>query len=291
MRTVQIVLVLCGIMLLLCGCRENADTDAEFSRPDPPVAGLGDGPGEDAGGLQDGMTLMLADDPNAGIEVRSATGEMIPPCMPWDFAIESYAPMVAGHADLSMNGIDECIIGYQFIEEDSVGEPTEAAYFALIRYDQSLDLWQEWFSIPAPGDERYVDGTSIIEAGDINGDGTAELVLLYHGFGVSSRPETLYVWQIIDGELHDAIARGYIDLTSDDAVAVEDFRSAYPGPEIVLAVADMGDEAHAESHYYNLQAYGWTGSRYDRVHQSRTAEPRVDARSALAEYIDQHGDN
>lgn len=291
MRFTPVLIVLAVVALTICGCTREAETEIEEGgpqlgeAPDVPV----NMPPDVQAGTTGGGTLQLSDDPTAAIEVEGGAGADIPSCLPGDFAIDRFGPKVAGHVDLTMDGIDECIIGYQFTEVDDLGEPTEAPYFALIRYDTTTGYWQEWFSIPAPGDERFVDEKSILAAGDINDDGIAELMLRYYGFGVSARPETLYIWQIVDGELAEAVDGGCVEMSSDDVVTMGEFGEAFPGPELLFALADTGDEAHADAHHYVLRAYGWIGDAYAEVGDARTDTPVADPGAALDDWVQAQG--
>ncbi|HCU37222.1 MAG TPA: hypothetical protein DGT21_17820 [Armatimonadetes bacterium] len=286
MRSTPVVIALAVVALSLCGCpRETEGGGGGTQIGEAREVPVNMPPDVQVGTTGGGGTLQLSNDPTAAIDIGGGMKAVIPPCMPGDFAIDRFAPKVAGHVDLTMDGVDECIVGYQFTEVDDLGEPTEAAYFALLRYDGNTGHWQEWFSIPAPGDERFVDEESILAAGDINDDGIAELMLRYYGFGVSARPETLYIWQIIDDELTDAVAGGCVEMSSDDVVTMGEFGEAFPGPELLLARADMGDEAHADAHHYILKAYGWIGDGYAEVGDARTDTPVADPGAALADWV------
>ena len=215
-------------------------------------------------------------------EPPEAAGEL-PACDPQPFALEGYEVKVAENADLDGDGQDECIVGCQGATVDEVGEPTDPAYFTLAHYADGE--WQEWFSIPAPGDERFVDEESVVAAEDLNDDGIVELALQFYGFGVSSRPQTLYVWQITDDGSESAIQGDAVAATSDDGLLVQDIDDRWPGQELVFAIAQMGDEAHAAPHRYKIVVYGWKDALYRKVATATPARKFAGHGAALEAYV------
>jgi len=210
----------------------------------------------------------------------------IPACSSEQFAISNYQVAGSDYVDLDMDGLEEFIIGYQYALTDDLGEPKEAAYFTVARWDG--EQWQEWFSIPAPGDERYVDDGSIFSAGDINDDGVAELFLRFYGFGVSSRPETVYAWQVTNEGLEAAIPGESIEMSSDDHISLDYVSASHPGLEIIIAFAESGSEAHADAHPYRIEVYGWNGNTYEKISTQPAGRKYPGPEEALIAYVEAH---
>ena len=194
---------------------------------------------------------------------RHTTAE-VPPCDPEAFALTGYQVMAHASADLDGDGTPEEIIGCQGVQKDELGEPTEPAYFTLARWTASA--WEEWLSIPSPGEERFVEEGSIVSTEDLNEDGVVELVLRFCGFGVSSRPEPVYVWRIVNGAAEEAVDGGGVMATSDDGLIIQDMDLNYPGRELIFAFMEWGEgEAHFEPHRYRIAVYGWAKGLYRKV--------------------------
>jgi hypothetical protein len=192
--------------------------------------------------------------------------EGLPPCDFSQFAAgPEYAAVVSQAADLLGEGQTVWIIGYKSTHLDELGYPRDVAYFTLARLNASRTGWEEWFSIPAPDGEGAIDEQSIMAVGDINDDGSSELVLRFYGFGVSSRPENTYVFRITEEGSEPASQPFPIEATSDDALTLDDFYREYPGSEFVLARAVMGDEPHAAPHRYRIAVWAWVNGLYRKV--------------------------
>ena len=270
---VSVLVVLLAVLALLSGCETTMPQSAEG-----------------------GDTVALGGEGDVAIET-DALGEDeyedetettdLPACDPEPFSGGAEC-MVSGFADLDGDGTDECIMGFQERATDELGEPQGPAFFELAKWNG--DQWGEWFGIPAPGGETFVDEASIAFAGDINDDGIAELGLQYYGFGVSSRPETLYVWQVQSGGVETAIEGGSVDTSSDDGCLVDDIDGNFPGQEIVFAIAQMGDEAHAAAHRYEVVLYGWSDGLYRLVGDSLLDEVFADPLDAIEAYELSQGD-
>ena len=182
---------------------------------------------------------------------------------PAELATDGYKCTFSQSADLDRDGVKEYILGYQFEAAADLGEPKEVAYVTLAKKRGSQ--WSEWFSIPGPAGEKYCDKNSLVAAADLNKDGVVELVLRFYDFGVSSRPENLYVWQVKKEGLESVADQEPIELSSDDALGAEDTDLAYPGKELLVVVAQMGGEVHSAPHKYKVFTYGWTKGKYWKV--------------------------
>jgi len=216
-------------------------------------------------------------------EPAGEPGNEAPPCDAQQFAYEGYEVKTTAYADLDGQGTHECLIGCQGTKTDDLGEPQEPAYFTVARYDGKQ--WAEWFGIPAPGDERYVDQESVVATEDLNEDGVVELALQYYGFGVSSRPETLYVWRVTGEGLEGAIRGDAVETSSDDGLLIQDVDRRWPGREIVFAIAQIGDEAHAAPHVYRIVVYGWADGLYRKVASSTPRQEYAGSEAALKAYV------
>jgi len=188
----------------------------------------------------------------------------LPKCDTAELAAGGYETTVVHQADLDGDGVKECIIGYQFSRTDEMDEPVEIAYFVIAKWDGAA--WGEWFSIPGPDGEKLCDESGLLAAEDLNGDGVVELVLRFAAYGVSSRPENIYVWQVKDEGLQPAADREPIESSSDAAVAIKDYDLNCPGKEIYLAVPVWAEgEAHFGPHRHDILTYGWSKGKYRQV--------------------------
>lgn len=199
------------------------------------------------------------------------------------FAVEGYAAVVSAQADLDLDGADEHIVGYQCTVTDDLGEPAGPAYFTIARLEEGV--WQEWIGVPAPSEETYVDSGSVIATGDINDDGTAELVLRFYSFGVSGRPANIYFWRVMNSDLQPAIVGGVAEMSSHDGFAMHDVDPNCPGPEFLFAWVDIGDEPQAEPHRYSIEVWGWGGKTYDQVGGALPGAVYESPDAAIAAYL------
>lgn len=258
MRGLWMLALLCAV-LLVAGC----------PKPDAPETGAvavekpAPRPGQDA-------------EPEKAEETE---GEPAPQCPVSEFGDPDSDVALESYVDLDGDGIDECVIGFQARTKDDVGEPVAPAYVELVKWDGSE--WTSWFSVPAPGGETFVDEDSLAIAEDINEDGVVELGIQFYHFGVSSRRENLYLWQVKDGGVEPAVEGDVIESTSDDEMLIEDVSASFPGSELVLARALMGDEAHAEPHRYEVSTYAWSSGMYRVVDTVTTEETFADPADAI----------
>ncbi|MCX7598858.1 MAG: hypothetical protein N2512_08340 [Armatimonadetes bacterium] len=192
--------------------------------------------------------------------------EGLPDCDFSKFAAgQEYTAVVSQAADLFGGKQTVWIIGYKSTELDEMGYPKDVAYFTLARLNASRTGWEEWFSLPAPDGEGEIDERSIMAVGDINEDGHMELVLRFYGFGVSARPENTYVFRITEEGSEPVSVPFPLEATSDDTITMEDFYGEYPGMELVLARAIMGDEPHGAPHRYRIGVWAWKDGMYREV--------------------------
>jgi len=264
MRTRTLIVVLPALLMAVCssGCRQPTDTG--MTPPEDPARVDELGPDAGIGVVE--ATPEPGDEPEDDDPqvLRSDPGKL-PPCGAEVLGDGSSEATVTGYSDLDGDGIIECIMGFQGTETDELGEPIDTAYFQLARWTGAE--WEEWFGIPAPGGEKYVDMESIVIAHDINDDGVVELGLQFYGFGVSSRPETFYLWQVGPDGLEEAIEGSCVGTSSDDGLVVQDLVPSYTGEELIFAIAEMGDEAHADAHGYSIHVYAWHRGLYREVDQ------------------------
>ncbi len=233
------LLAMCSLAVSLAGCQRQPGRDKEVASRQ--------------------AALKPAKPPSAPTEPP----DHLSPFDPQQFVLAGYEFRVTAAADLDGDGVEEHIVVSQSAITDELGEPQDPAYFTLAWFDG--EKWAEWLSIPAPGDERYVDDESMVAAEDLNDDGVVELALEFYGFGVSSRPETLYVWQVLDEGLEPAIEGEAVETSSDDGLMIEDLDLNYPGRELIFAIMQGGDEAHAAPHRYEIVVYGWAEGMYGPV--------------------------
>lgn len=192
-----------------------------------------------------------------------------------------YKAVCSEQADLLGDGNFEWIIGYQSAQTDDMGYPKDTAYFTLARYDAAKGDWVEWFSIPSPGNENALDDHSIRWIGDLRGDGKVEIGLVFYGYGVSSRPEPEYIYQITkDGAAVPFTDPFPIDKTSDDALTIDELLPEYPGQELALATAVMGGEAHSAPHRFKVTLFAWTNGLYRPVKSTTTSKSYPNAIAA-----------
>jgi hypothetical protein len=166
-------------------------------------------------------------------------------------------------ADLNGDGTDEVLVACQYSATDSVGEPKGAAYIAIARWTGSE--WEEWMCIGGESNETIVDDSSFVRAGDLNGDGKPELILRLYGFGVSGRPENVYVLRLLEDQSEPCIVGGMVELTSQDGFVVAEVDSNCPGPELLFANVQPSDGPEAGPHRFAVEAWGWSGDTYDYV--------------------------
>ncbi len=83
---------------------------------------------------------------------------------------------------------------------------------------------------------------------------------MFYGFGVSGRPENIYVWRLFteENELRPAIKGGCAETTNRDGLKFADCDEFCPGPEMVFATMQLGDEAMADAHAYSIEVWGWS---------------------------------
>jgi hypothetical protein len=198
-----------------------------------------------------------------------------------DFALDGYEAQAVGEADTDGDGTNEGLIAFQYGTVDEVGEPLKVAYVSVVRWDGSA--WQEWAMVHGENDERFADNDSLVRAGDINGDGTPELIVRFYGFGVSGRPENVYVYHLADdGTLTSIVQGGCAQLTSKDGFAVADVDKNTPGPELLFAFAQPDQGPEAGPHAFALEVHGWTGSQYEYVSGKTTSEKYASGADAIA---------
>jgi len=254
MERVALLLVVCFV-LALCGCPPQVPRTEGGTVVEP---GSPAGPADSA--QADGRDTAYQ------LDAVDSAGEL-PPCTAEDFGAEGTTPVFTKYADLDGDGVLDAIMGYQASETDELGEPVFPAFVELARW--SGQEWEEWFGIPAPGGETMLDADSLVVAGDMNDDGIPELGIQFYGFGVSSRPETLYLWQVVDEGLEPGIEGEALDTTSDAGMLIQDVVDYYPGVELVLAEPIMGDEAHAAPHKYSIRLFGSEDGIYRKMQEFR----------------------
>jgi len=207
----------------------------------------------------------------------------VPPCDPAAFAQTGYEVMTHASADLDGDGTPEEIIGCQGVQKDELGAPIEPPYFGIARWTGSA--WEEWFTIPSSGDEKFLEEGSIVSTEDLNEDGCVELVLRFYGFGVSSRPEPIYVRRIVNGAAEEAVDGGGVMASSDDALTIADMDVNFPGRELIFAFMEWGEgEAHVDAHRYRIAVYGWAKGLYRKVDSLSPAVKFRSAEAALEAY-------
>jgi hypothetical protein len=205
----------------------------------------------------------------------------LPGLDPTDFAAEGYEAQAVGEADIDGDGTSEGLLAFQGFEVDDVGEPIRPAYISIVRSDGSS--WQEWAKIVGENDERFADNDSLVRAGDINGDGTPELVLRFYGFGVSSRPENVYVYHLADdGTITSVVTGGCAQLTSKDGFVVAEVDGNTPGPELLFAFSQPDQGPEAGPHAFALEVWGWTGAEYEYVSGKTTSEKYASGADAIS---------
>ncbi len=173
--------------------------------------------------------------------------------------------------DLLGDGGREWIIGYQDRQTDDLGYPKKKAYFVVARYDESKGEWAKWFTISPPGDEHGLDDRSIRAIGQMQGN-QVFVELMFYGFGVSSRPEPVCLYEITEQGAQPVTKPFPIPKTSDDVVLSYDVSPDSPGDEEIFAQAVMGGEAHAAPHRFKLTTYGWKGGIYAPVKTQTTSK-------------------
>lgn len=222
----------------------------------------------------------LSDRLKGGSSVGSDGPVDLPNLDPMEFAAEGYEPTATGEADIDDDGVSEGLVVYQGFEVDSVGEPVRPAYISILRSEGSG--WQEWTKIVGENDERFADSDSLVRAGDINGDGTPELILRFFGFGVSSRPENVYVYQLLDdGSVTPVIVGGCVEMTSKDGFVVAEVDSTTPGPELIFALVQPSDGPESDPHRFAVEAWGWNGSEYEYVSGETTSTTYASGSDAI----------
>lgn len=267
-RSALMGLLVAGLALLLAGCPKSPPPETPVAPPRPSVGG----------------------EPTTGAKPSAVTVPEggLPKCDPGELAAEGYRATVVRQVDLDGDDVEECIIGYQFSKTDEMDEPVEIAYFAIAKWDGAA--WGEWFSIPGPDGEKYCDESGLLAAEDLNGDGVVELVLRFAAYGVSSRPENIYVWQVKDEGLEPAADREPIESSSDEAVAVKDYDLNYPGKEIYLAVPVWAEgEAHLGPHRHDIVTYGWSKGKYRQVDVFKQPVRVENAEAALNAFFSGRG--
>jgi hypothetical protein len=190
------------------------------------------------------------------------------------FARSGYEAVCSDKGDLLGDGNVEWIVGYQTTRKDDMNYPADPAYFAVVRYDKAQGQWVDWFSLEAPGGEHGLDDKSIRGIGQKQGN-QVFVELMFYGFGVSSRPEPVCLYEITADGAKPATEPFPIAKTSDDVVLSYDVSPNYPGDEEIFAQAVMGSEAHSAAHRYKLTTYGWKGGVYVPV-KSQTTDKAYD---------------
>lgn len=257
-------LVSAALLVALGGCPGSRPAP-EPHPPDPP------GPH----GLDD-----LADHDDAD-EPEAAAADL-PACDFYQFSCGGqYDAVVSRLADLDGDGVPEWIIGYQCNSFDDLDFPADPAYFTFAKLDSQGRAWTEWFNIPAGDGEGALDEDSIPLAENLSGDGYVEVVLVMYGFGVSSRPENVYVYSIRNGGSEEASRPCPIPTSSDDTIVFADVAPDYPGKELLWAQALPGEEAHAEPHRYRIITLAWLNGLYREVDSWTTKTTHPDGAAAL----------
>ena len=206
----------------------------------------------------------------------------LPPCDFYPFSCGGqYDAVVSRLVDLDGDGVPEWIIGYQCNSFDDLDFPADPAYFTFAKLDAQRQTWEEWFNIPAGDGEGALDEDSIPLAEDLSGDGHVEVVLVMYGFGVSSRPENVYVYSIRNGGSEEASRPCPIPTSSDDTIVFADVDPDYPGKELLWAQALHGDEAHAEPHRYRIITLAWLNGLYREVDSWTTKATHAGGGAAL----------
>ncbi|NSW55957.1 MAG: hypothetical protein HPY44_08090 [Armatimonadetes bacterium] len=247
-------LVMCFV-LAICGC--------------PPDVPQTEGRTVGAPGVPAGPTASSQPDGDETVYQLDAVDSAgdLPPCTAEDFGTEGTTAVFTKYADLDGDGVLDAIMGYRASQTDELDEPVSPAFVELARW--TGQEWEEWFGIPAPGGETMLDADSLVVAGDMNDDGIPELGIQFYGFGVSSRPETLYLWQVVDDGLEPGIEGEALDTTSDAGMLIQDVVDYYPGVELVLAEPIMGNEAHAAPHKYSIRLFGSEDGIYRQLQEFR----------------------
>lgn len=259
------VLGVMGLLILAGGCPGTRPAPAPHP-PDPPAPH-----GDDSND---------ADDRDAPLPDLAD----LPPC---DFYLFScggqYDAVVSRLVDLDGDGVPEWIIGYQCNSFDDLDFPADPAYFAFAKLDAQGRAWKAWFDIPAGDGEGALDEDSIPLAEDLSGDGNVEVVLVMYGFGVSSRPENVYVYSIRNDGAEEASRPSPIPTSSDDTIVFADVAPDYPGKELLWAQALPGEEAHAAPHRYRIITLGWLNGLYRQVDSWATDATYAGGAAALEE--------
>lgn len=258
-----------SLLIVLSGCAERLQTRSRAPDSQP-----GSQQGKAAGSTPSSAPRAH----KTGRKLPRRTGT-VPACNPDTLAIDGYKPVLQQYADLDGDAVDECIIGYQYERTDEMGEPEEIAYLTLAKYRGRK--WEEWLSVPAPAGEKYCEEDSLVAARDVNQDGLIELIVRFYGFGVSSRPATVYVWQVAEDGLRPAIESEFVETSSGDKLVLRDVRPELPGDELVFSIAQPGREPATAPHRYRVVVYGWSDGQYRSVWTHTTQEAFATAEAAL----------